>query len=157
MYVYITICTYVREYMYEGAEERQGFICFSLPLCVCVPCVIIYYKKLFTHPGLGWGGGRAESINWFIEWPGFLAVVWFSSSPTHSPTHLPSASCLSFSVFLCVAGRPYWLRESLALYKLLNTLWGRVYLQYMWMGYLRRTLLTIFRIPFCYVPNLRNL
>jgi hypothetical protein len=41
--------------MYEGAEERQGFICFSLPLCVCVPCVIIYYKKLFTR--LGGGGG----------------------------------------------------------------------------------------------------
>jgi hypothetical protein len=39
--------------MYEGAEERQGFICFSLPLCVCVPCVIIYYKKLFTRLGGG--------------------------------------------------------------------------------------------------------
>ncbi len=52
-YVYINISTYVREYMYEGAEERQGFICFSLPLCVCVPCVIIYYKKLFTRLGGG--------------------------------------------------------------------------------------------------------
>jgi hypothetical protein len=46
--------------MYEGAEERQGFICFSLPLCVCVPCVIIYYKKLFTRLGLGGGGGEGR-------------------------------------------------------------------------------------------------
>ncbi len=36
--------------------------------------------------------------------PGFLAVVDFGSSPTH----LSSASCLSFSFFLCVAGRAYW-------------------------------------------------
>ncbi len=30
--------------------------------------------------------------------PGFLAIVLFGSSPSH-----PSASCLSFSVFLCDA------------------------------------------------------
>jgi hypothetical protein len=58
MYISTYVRTYVREYMYEGAEERQGFICFSLPLCVCVPCVIIYYKKLFTRLGLG--GYREE-------------------------------------------------------------------------------------------------
>ncbi len=38
---------------------------------------------------------------------GVLAVVLFGSSPTTSP---PAASCLSFSVFLCVAGRAYWRR-----------------------------------------------
>ncbi len=39
--------------------------------------------------------------------PGFLAdVVWFGSSPTPS-SPLPSASCFSYSVFLCVPGRPY--------------------------------------------------
>ncbi len=64
--------------------------------------------------------------------PGFLAVVWFGSSPAPF-VPLPSASCrLSFSVFLCVADRAYWRergatgwarsqimwpRESLALYK----------------------------------------
>jgi len=67
---------------------------------------------------------------------GFHAFVWFSSSPTPFPP-LPSASCLSFSVFLCVAGRAYWgekwvgdgwnqiirPRERLALYKPFNTLW----------------------------------
>jgi hypothetical protein len=37
--------------------------------------------------------------------PGFLAVTWFGSSPTLPP--LLSASCLSFSVFLSVAGRAY--------------------------------------------------
>ncbi len=40
--------------------------------------------------------------------PGFLAVVWYGSSPLHlTPPH-PSASCPSFSDFLCVAGRAYW-------------------------------------------------
>ncbi len=38
--------------------------------------------------------------------PGFLAVVWFGSSPTLFPFS-PSASCHFFSVFLCVAGRAY--------------------------------------------------
>jgi len=41
-----------------------------------------------------------------IEW--FLAVVWFGSSP-YPP--LPSASCLSSSVFLCVADRACWLER----------------------------------------------
>jgi hypothetical protein len=39
---------------------------------------------------------------WMIyRGPGFLAVIWFVSSPTDLP-HLPSASCPSFSVFLHV-------------------------------------------------------
>ncbi len=38
--------------------------------------------------------------------PSILAVIWFGSSPTHSPS-LTTASCLSFQVFLCVAGRIY--------------------------------------------------
>ncbi len=42
--------------------------------------------------------------------PGSLAVLWSGSSPALSPP-LPSVSCLSFSVFLCVAGWAY-LRES---------------------------------------------
>jgi hypothetical protein len=44
------------------------------------------------------------------RWPDFLAVVWLDSFPTSFP-QLPSANCLSYSVFLCVAGRAYW-RES---------------------------------------------
>ncbi len=45
---------------------------------------------------------------WMIYiWPGFLAVVWFGSTPTSSP-HFPTTSCLSFSVILCIAGRDYW-------------------------------------------------
>ncbi len=39
--------------------------------------------------------------------PDFLAVVLFGSSPTLSPPR-SSASCLSFLVFLYVAGRAYW-------------------------------------------------
>ncbi len=48
-----------------------------------------------------------ESIEWFIEYQGFLAVVRLSPSrPPYPP--LPSASSLSFSGFLCVAGRANW-------------------------------------------------
>ncbi len=42
-----------------------------------------------------------------LRGPGFLAVVWFRSTPAPLPI-LPSASCLSFSVFLCVAGPADW-------------------------------------------------
>ncbi len=43
---------------------------------------------------------------WMIyRGPGYLAVVWSCSSPRQPPPPLPSASCLSFSVFLCVAQR----------------------------------------------------
>ncbi len=45
---------------------------------------------------------------WMIyRGPGFLAVVWIGSSTSPSPKPLPSATCLSFSVFLCDAGRAY--------------------------------------------------
>jgi hypothetical protein len=45
---------------------------------------------------------------WMIyRGPGFLAIEWFGSSPVPLPL-LQSASCLSFSVFLYVAGRAYW-------------------------------------------------
>jgi hypothetical protein len=44
---------------------------------------------------------------WVIDrGPGFFVVVWFGYSTTPSPT-LTSKSCLSFSVFLCVARRAY--------------------------------------------------
>ncbi len=38
--------------------------------------------------------------------PGFLAVVWFGSTPIPYPP-LPSTICLFFSVFLCFADRAY--------------------------------------------------
>ncbi len=68
-----------------------------------------------------------------------LFVVWSGWLLPHSFPPPPSASCLSFSVFLCVAGRAYWWerrekgwgrsqnirrRESLVLYKSFNTLWS---------------------------------
>ncbi len=83
-------------------------------------------------------GQRKLILNAFLLFRGlgFLAVVWFGSSPTPFPP-LPSASCLSFTVFLCVAVRAYWRergrgagarsqiirpQESLALYNSFNTL-----------------------------------
>jgi hypothetical protein len=46
-------------------------------------------------------------LNYCFGGPGFLAVLWFGSSPTPSPSQL-TASCLSFWLFLCVAGQVYW-------------------------------------------------
>ncbi len=68
--------------------------------------------------------------------PDHLAVVWFGSPPTPLLPTLLSETCLSFSVFLCIAGRHFWReseggwaksqiirrRESLALYKSFNVL-----------------------------------
>jgi hypothetical protein len=46
---------------------------------------------------------------WMIRrGPGFLAVVWFGSSPTPLYPPLSSPCFLCSSVFLCVAGRAYW-------------------------------------------------
>ncbi len=42
----------------------------------------------------------------FIEDQAFSPSYDLAPSPPLPP--LPSASCLSFSVFLCVAGRAYW-------------------------------------------------
>jgi hypothetical protein len=89
--------------------------------------------------GKGREGRGGDSEYWMMyRGTGFLAVVWFGSSPIPSPL-LPSASCLSFSIFLCVAVRAYWREreggwwgrsqiikpwQSLVLYKSFNTLWG---------------------------------
>ncbi len=75
----------------------------------------------------------SESIEWLLEDQNFLRSYDAAPSPLPPPL-LPSASCVSFSVFVCVAGLAYWLgggvrksqiippRESLVLYKSLNTL-----------------------------------
>jgi hypothetical protein len=47
---------------------------------------------------------RTESIAWFMEDQVFL-LLYDLAPPSPPPTLLPSASCLSFSVFLYVAGR----------------------------------------------------
>ncbi len=57
---------------------------------------MLFFRKRYTH---------TKSIEWF-RGTDFLAVLWCGSSHTLSP-RLPSASCVSFSGFLCVAGRAY--------------------------------------------------
>ncbi len=59
---------------------------------------------------LGVGDTSLVRQYWMIyRGPGFLAVVWFGSTPTPFSLLL-SATCLFFSVFLrlCVGGRAYW-------------------------------------------------
>ncbi len=87
---------------------------------------------------------RGESReSWIIyREPGFLAVVWFGSSPFPPSPHFPQSpvSKLSLFPFLCVAGRAYWRergggereavirrRESLVLYKSFYTLWDNLF------------------------------
>ncbi len=57
----------------------------------------------WCHYLLGRTIERSREYLMICRWPGFLAVVWFGSPPL-----LPSASCLSFILFLCVVGRAYW-------------------------------------------------
>ncbi len=56
---------------------------------------------------LPWILYQPERIEWFMEGQAFLRS--YDSSPRHpySPPPLSSASCISFSVFLCVAGPEY--------------------------------------------------
>ncbi len=52
---------------------------------------------------------RCTREYWMIyRGPGFLAVIWFGSFPTSSPSPVSKASCLCLLVFLCVADRAYW-------------------------------------------------
>ncbi len=43
---------------------------------------------------------KPESIEWYIDWPGFLIVVWFSSVPTLPPPPV-SKLFLFFSLPVC--------------------------------------------------------
>ncbi len=102
-----------------------------------------------------------ESIELYIEEQAFLRSFDLADSP------LPSASCLSFSVFRCVAGRAYWReteerergwersqiirrRESLILYKPFNTLWHAGYSTWL---YLNRcvTVAHLSLLSLCYI------
>ncbi len=47
---------------------------------------------------------HTENFEWFMEDKAF-SVAYYLAPPTLPPP--PSASCLSFSVFLCVVGRAY--------------------------------------------------
>jgi hypothetical protein len=85
-------------------------------LFYCLACVLL--KKVFRAV---LSLLKKRDLNFWRKWmstrdywmngrgPGFLAVVWFSSSS--APYSPASANCLSFSVFLWVAGRAY-LQES---------------------------------------------
>ncbi len=66
------------------------------------------FLHIFTSNEIGGFPGKCMISReyWIIyRGPDFLATQQLGSSPTSFPLYLPSASCLSLSVFLCVAGR----------------------------------------------------
>ncbi len=69
----------------------------SIALCCCW-----FVKQRFDN-------GQGQRVLNDFRGPGCPLVEWFGSSPAPFPPPplLPSASCLSFSVFLCVACRAY--------------------------------------------------
>jgi hypothetical protein len=89
--------------------------CFLFVVPVTLwPCCKVIKNRIFRR-SKWFMGKRMKETNMYIReywmiyrWPGFLAVIRFGSVHNPSPPPLPSASCLSFSVFLCVAGRAYW-------------------------------------------------
>jgi hypothetical protein len=107
---------------------------------------------------------RAKDWGWLAGLAWTVCFNWLSSSnllygPAQRVTKLscgrlirllahplpPSASCLSFSVFQCVASRAYWRKrgwarnqiigpgESLALYKLFSPLWSSSKIKIEWL------------------------
>ncbi len=65
------------------------------------------YKKMACWSERHMVKSKSKSIEWFMEdQASRRRVVWLIPSPPPPP--LPSASCLSLKVFLCVAGRAYW-------------------------------------------------
>jgi hypothetical protein len=72
-----------------------------------VPVSTTIHMQLITEPTAKVPTHSTREYWMVYREPGFLALGWFGSSPT--PFHpLPSASCLFFSVFLCVTGQAYW-------------------------------------------------
>jgi hypothetical protein len=64
----------------------------------------VEWRKRETKILIPRGTWRTESIELFIENQASLR----SYDLAHPPPLFPSASCLAFSVFLCIAGRAYW-------------------------------------------------
>jgi hypothetical protein len=79
--------------------SKEFFLCWSRNLS---PLDTYLHYRVFgdsplahPHPASRRIGHPRKYIT-IYRGSGFLAIVWFGSSPTPSP-HLPSASCLSFS------------------------------------------------------------
>jgi hypothetical protein len=83
------------------------------------PIILIFFSRFFlclwytvrrlAHIFIGNGVRGSESIEWFKEDLAFSPQ--YNLAPRLPPPTTSPASCLSFSVFLYVAGRAYW-RES---------------------------------------------
>ncbi len=107
-YVRLTLYAKTRSVL---VEKTYLVFCAVVPV-VLWPCCKVIKNRIFRR-SKWFMGKRTKETNMYIReywmiyrWPGFLAVIRFGSVHNTSPT-LPSVICLSFSVFLCVAGPAY--------------------------------------------------
>jgi hypothetical protein len=127
------------------------FLTQTAPRQVSINWYINKHQKLFTSSTRGISGPQGQRLfipseehlniwtkslvkNWkssreywmIYRGPGFLALVRMYLLLPHSLPTLSSASCISISVFLCVADPAYW-RSSLVFCKSFNTIWHTVW------------------------------
>ncbi len=120
------------------------FLPFFVLVSICRHCVLDLNKvpllcfepqnfNLVSNVGISC---RPQSIEWFIENQAFLRTYDLAPRPPPSPPPPVSKLYICLCLFLCLASRTYWRergkgasesqiirpRESLALYKLFNTL-----------------------------------
>ncbi len=121
------------EHKVDNSQQRVLNDLQSTRLCRCRttllhPPPLLF--PLFSHQQV------VSREYWMFYWgPDFLASGWLGSSPPPFISPLPTASCISFSIFLYVCGRTYrrereWgrihitrRRESMVLNPTFNTLW----------------------------------
>ncbi len=123
---------------YHMVSVADGLVCSVLDIGrILVPCpffglLLLYAKKtfleyfllihrvwkqilkqisgtaaLFIYLSIVDGSQRIGTIEGFIE-DDAISPSYDLAPPQPPPSPLPSTSCLSFSVFLCVASRCYW-------------------------------------------------
>ncbi len=102
-------CLEVWHYSCNQFEEYSDVISVVIEKIVKIGIPGAVFGSFIHHPQRLLDEFWPESIEWFIEDYAFSPSYDSATPPSHPL--LPSESCLSFSVFLCVAGRAYWRKK----------------------------------------------